>query len=73
MFKQLCKQHYPILFRQPIFTSKTYNHAVTYNSTSADDNLINFSISCRYTIDRRSPENLHRLNIDLKDFNLSLS
>ena len=28
MFKQLGKQHFPIiLFRQPIFTSKTYSHA----------------------------------------------
>ena len=40
MFEQLCKQNFPItLFRQPIFTSKTYNHAVTYNHTSADGNL----------------------------------
>ena len=40
MFEQLCKQHFPmILFRQPIFTSKTYNHAVTYNHASADGNL----------------------------------
>ena len=40
MFKQVCKQHFPIiLFRQPIFTSKTYNHAVTYNHASADGNL----------------------------------
>ena len=40
MFTQLCKQHSPvILFRLPIFTSKTYNHAVTYNHASADDNL----------------------------------
>ena len=40
MFKQLCKQHFPIiLFRQPIFTSKTYSHAVTYNHASADGNL----------------------------------
>ena len=36
MFKQLCK-HY--VFRQPIFTWKTYNHAVTYNHGSADGNL----------------------------------
>ena len=37
MFKQLCKQHLPIrLFRQPIFMSKTYNHAVTCNHASAD-------------------------------------
>ena len=36
MFKQLCK-HY--VFRQPIFTWKTYNHAVTYNHASADGNL----------------------------------
>ena len=29
MFKQLFKQHFPImLFRQPIFTSKTYIHTV---------------------------------------------
>ena len=43
MFTQLCKQHFPIiLFRQPIFTSKTYNHAVTYNHASADGNLQNF-------------------------------
>ena len=28
-----------MLFRQPIFTPKTYNHAVTYNHASADDNL----------------------------------
>ena len=42
MFKQLCKQHFPIiLFRQPTFTSKTYNHAVTYNHASADGNLQN--------------------------------
>ena len=40
MFKQLCKQHFPIiLFRQPMFTSKTYNHAVTYNHASANGNL----------------------------------
>ena len=40
MSKQICKQHFPItLFRQPIFTSKTYNHAATYNHTSADGNL----------------------------------
>ena len=40
MFKQLCKQYFPIiLFRQPIFTSKTYSHAVTYNHASADSNL----------------------------------
>ena len=36
MFKQLCKHH---LSRQPIFTPKTYNHAVTYNHASADSNL----------------------------------
>ena len=43
MFKQLCKQHFPIiLFRQPIFTSKTYIHAVTYNHASADGNLRHF-------------------------------
>ena len=36
MFTQLCIQHFTItLFRQPIFTSKTYNHAVTYNHVSA--------------------------------------
>ena len=35
MFKQLCKQHLPIiLFRQLIF-----NHAVTCNNSSADGNL----------------------------------
>ena len=28
-----------ILFWKSIFTSKTYNHAVTYIHTSADDNL----------------------------------
>ena len=40
MFKQLCKQHFPIiLFQQPIFTSKTYDHAVTYNQASAHVNL----------------------------------
>ena len=40
MFKQLCKGHFTLtLFRQPIFTSKNYNHAVTYNHASADDNL----------------------------------
>ena len=40
MFKQLCKQHFSIiLFRQPIFTSKTYKHAVPYNHGSADGNL----------------------------------
>ena len=39
MFKQLCKHN---LFRQPIFTPKTYNHAVTYNHASADGNLRNF-------------------------------
>ena len=40
MFKQLCK-HFPLTLRirQPIFTSKTYNHAVTYNHANADDNL----------------------------------
>ena len=27
------------VYRQPIFTSKTYNHAVTYNHPSADDHL----------------------------------
>ena len=45
MFTQLCKQHFTItLFQQPIFTSKTYNHAVTYNHASADDNLQNICI-----------------------------
>ena len=40
MFTQRCKQHFTItLFRQPIFTSKTYNHLVTYNRASAYDNL----------------------------------
>ena len=40
MFTQLCKQHLPIvLFRQPIFTSKIYNHVVTYDHASADDSL----------------------------------
>ena len=40
MFTQLCKQHFTItLFRQPIFTLKTYNHPVTYNRASAYDNL----------------------------------
>ena len=44
MFKQLCKQHFPIiLFPQPIFTSKTYKHVVTYNHASADGNLLNKS------------------------------
>ena len=37
MFKHLCKHHY--VSRQPIFTSKTYNHVVTYNHASADGNL----------------------------------
>ena len=42
MFEQLCKQHFSIiLFRQPIFTSKTYSHAVTYNYASTDGNLLN--------------------------------
>ena len=40
MFKQLCKQDFPItLCQQPIFTSKTYNYATTYNQASADGNL----------------------------------
>ena len=40
MFEQLCKQHFPIiLFSQPIFMSKTYKYAVTYNHASADGNL----------------------------------
>ena len=40
MFKQLCKQDFAIiLFEQPIFTPKTYHHAVTYNHSSADVNL----------------------------------
>ena len=40
VFTQLCNQHSTIkLFRQPIFTSKTYNHAVNYNHVSADGNL----------------------------------
>ena len=40
MFKQLCKQRFPIiLFPQPIFTSKTYKHEVTYNHASAGGNL----------------------------------
>ena len=45
MFKQLCK-HFPITLhiRQPIFTWKTYNHAVTYNHASADD--IFYKITC---------------------------
>ena len=40
MFKQL-RKHFPLTLRirQPIFTSKTYNHAVTYNHASADGNL----------------------------------
>ena len=33
--KQLCKHH---LSRQHIFTTKTYNHAVTYNHVCADGN-----------------------------------
>ena len=43
MFKQLCK-HFPLtlLIRQPIFTWKTYNHAVTYNHASADGNPLLF-------------------------------
>ena len=36
IFKKLCKHR---LSRQPILTSKTYNHTVGYNHTSADGNL----------------------------------
>ena len=47
MFKQLCKQHFPIiLFPQPIFTSKTYKQAVTYNHASADGNLRSVKKHC---------------------------
>ena len=47
IFKQLCKQHFPaILFRQPIFKSNTYSHAVTSNHASADDNLRKYPSSC---------------------------
>ena len=36
----MCKQHFPImLFRQPIFTWKTFNHTATYDHASADSNL----------------------------------
>ena len=35
-----------ILFRQPIFTSKTYNHTLTYNHASADGNLPYFHEKC---------------------------
>ena len=37
MFKQPCKHN---LSRQPIFTPKTYNHAVSYNHARADGNLL---------------------------------
>ena len=36
MLKQLCKH---FLSLQPIFMSKTYNHAVTYNHARTDGNL----------------------------------
>ena len=52
MFRQLCKQHLPItLFGQPIFTSKTYNHAVTHNHASADDDLPGFACIKKNTED----------------------
>ena len=42
MFKQLCKQHFPIiLFWQPIFKSKTYNHAVTFAWLDNLENILN--------------------------------
>ena len=46
MLKQMRKQYFAIiLFRQPIFTPNTYDHAVTYNNhASADGNLQKYSI-----------------------------
>ena len=42
MFTQLCKQHFPIiLFWQPIFKSKTYNHAVTFAWLDNLENILN--------------------------------
>ena len=42
MFTQLCKQHFPIiLFWQPIFKSKTYNHAVTFAWLGNLENILN--------------------------------
>ena len=43
-----------LLFRQPIFTSKTYNHAVTYNHAGAGGNLQNImtrTVASKYEVE----------------------
>ena len=51
MLKQLCKHH---LSRQLIFTSKTYNHAVTYNLRAFDSDLsVNLDILLRLSLTKK--------------------